>query len=316
MIDRTRSSASRGSLDDLAAFAAVARALSFTRAAAELRLSTSALSHTIKGLEARLGLRLLQRNSRSVSVTAAGEQLLRSLGPALSEIDSAIEQLGRERDLVSGSVRLTATRHAFETVIRPVLVGFLEAHPQVQVELVVDYQLRDIIAERLDAGIRIGEKLQKDMIAVGVGPELRMAVVASPAYLAVHPAPQTPQDLTLHRCINQRMLASGQTYDWEFERNGRALDIKVAGPLIYNEPELMVEAALDGLGVRVHHRGPCRQIPGHRQPGEAPRGLDTAVPGIFSLLPVPEADAPGSRGVDRRPASQATRPAPISFLSG
>jgi DNA-binding transcriptional LysR family regulator len=240
---------SRGSLDDLAAFAAVARALSFTRAAAELRLSTSALSHTIKGLEAHLGLRLLQRNSRSVSVTAAGERLLRTLGPALSEIDGALDQLDRERDLVSGSVRLTATRHAFETVIRPVLPRFLADHPQAQVEVLIDYQLRDIIAERLDAGIRIGEKLEKDMIAVGVGPDLRMAVVASPAYLAAHPAPQTPQDLTLHRCVNQRMLASGQTYDWEFEQDGRALDIKVTGPLTYNEPEPMLEAALDGLGL-------------------------------------------------------------------
>jgi DNA-binding transcriptional LysR family regulator len=181
---------SRGSLDDPAAFAAVARALSFTRAAAELRLSTSALSHTIKGLETRLGLRLLQRNSRSVSVTAAGERLLRTLGPARSEIDSAIEQLGRERDLVSGSVRLTATRHAFETVIRPVLAGFLASHPQAQVEVLIDYQLRNIIAERLDAGIRIGEKLEKDMISVGVGPQLRMAVVASPGYLAAHPEDQ------------------------------------------------------------------------------------------------------------------------------
>jgi DNA-binding transcriptional LysR family regulator len=240
---------SRGSLDDLAAFAAVARARSFTRAAAELRLSTSALSHTIKGLEARLGHRLLQRNSRSVSVTAAGERLLRTLEPALSEIGTALAELDRERDLVSGSVRLTATRHAFETVIRPVLPAFLESHPRAHVEILIDYQLRDIIAERIDAGIRIGEKLEKDMLAVSVGPDLRMAVLASPSYLAIHPAPLTPHDLTRHRCVNQRMLASGQTYDWEFEQDGRTLDIKVTGPLTYNEPELMLEAALDGLGL-------------------------------------------------------------------
>ena len=240
---------SRASLDDLAAFAAVARALSFTRAAAELRLSTSELSHTIKGLEARLGVRLLQRNSRSVSVTAAGERLLQTLGPALSEIGGALEALDRERDLISGTVRLTMTRHAFETIIRPVLPGFLESHPQAQVEVLIDYQLRDIIAERLDAGIRLGEKLENDMIALAVGPALRMVVVAAPAYLAIYPAPRTPQELIRHRCINYRMMASGQTYDWEFERDGRALQIKLVGPLTFNEPELMREAALDGLGV-------------------------------------------------------------------
>jgi DNA-binding transcriptional LysR family regulator len=246
---RGESVRSKASLDDLAAFAAVARACSFTQAAAELRLSTSALSHTVKGLEARLGVRLLQRNSRSVSVTIAGERLLQTLAPALSEIESALGQLDQERDVVSGLVRLTATRHAFETVIRPVLPRFLADHPQAQVEVVIDYQLRDIIEEKLDAGIRIGEKLEKDMIAVRVGSDMRMAVVASPGYLANHPAPQTPQDLTAHRCINQRMLASGQTYDWEFEREGRELAIKVTGPLTYNEPGVMLEAALDGLGV-------------------------------------------------------------------
>jgi DNA-binding transcriptional LysR family regulator len=240
---------SRGNLDDLAAFAAVARARSFTRAAAELRLSTSALSHTIKELEARLGVRLLQRNSRSVSVTTAGERLLRTLEPALAEIGGALDELGRERGLVSGVVRLTATRHAFETVVRPVLPGFLASHPQASVEVLIDYQLRDIVAERFDAGIRLGEKLEQDMIAVSVGPDLRMAVVASPAYLAEHPAPQAPQDLMQHRCVNYRMMASGQILDWEFEQEGRALDIKVSGPLTYNEPELMLEAALDGLGV-------------------------------------------------------------------
>ncbi len=239
----------RSSLDDLAAFAAVARARSFTRAAAELRLSTSALSHTIKQLEARLGVRLLQRNSRSVSVTSAGERLLQTLEPALTEIDGALDELGRARDLVSGTVRLTATRHAFETVVRPMLPGFLASHPQAGVEVLIDYQFRDIIAERLDAGIRIGEKLEQDMIAVGVGPELRMAVVASPGYLADHPAPRTPHDLMRHSCVNYRMMASGQILDWEFVQAGRAFAIKVTGPLTFNEPELMLESALDGLGV-------------------------------------------------------------------
>jgi DNA-binding transcriptional LysR family regulator len=239
----------RGNLDDLAAFAVVARERSFTRAAAELGLSTSALSHAIKGLEARLGVRLLQRNSRSVAATEAGEQLLLTLGPALADIGGALDELGRRRDVASGSVRVTATRHAFETVIRPVLPAFCAGHPEATVEVLIDYEFRGIIAERLDAGIRLGEKVEKDMIAVGVGPELRMVVVASPAYLARYPAPRTPQDLMRHRCINYRMMASGHLYAWEFERDGRALEVKVGGPLTFNEPEFMLGAAQDGLGV-------------------------------------------------------------------
>ncbi len=237
------------SLDNLAAFAAVARARSFTRAAAELRVSTSALSHTIKGLEAALGVRLLQRNSRSVSVTAAGERLLQTLQPALSEIDVALEALLRERDVVSGTVRLTATRHAYETVVRPVLPQLLVDHPHAAVEVLIDYQLRDIVADRFDAGIRIGEKLEKDMIALPVGPDLRMAVVASPGYLAQYGTLRTPQDLSAHRCVNYHMMTIGQTYDWEFEQDQRQFDIQVTGPLTFNEPELMLEAALDGLGI-------------------------------------------------------------------
>ena len=239
----------RGSLDHLAAFAVVARQRSFTRAAAELRLSTSALSHLIKSLEARLGIRLLQRNSRSVSVTAAGDQLLHTLQPALSDINGALDELGRDRETVSGTVRLTATRHAFETVIRPVLPAFCTSHPQAIVEVLIDYQFRDIIAERLDAGIRLGEKLEADMIALSVGSALRMAVVASPAYLQRSAAPRTPQDLMQHRCINYRMATTGQMLAWEFEQSGRTLDIKVNGPLTFNEPELMLGATLDGLGI-------------------------------------------------------------------
>ncbi len=236
-------------LDDLADFAAVARARSFTRAAAGLRVSTSALSHTIKQLEARLGVRLLQRTSRSVSVTAAGERLLQTLEPALADIGGALDELGRQRDLVSGTVRVTATRHAFETIIRPVLPEFLASHPNAGVEVLIDYQFRDIVAERFDAGIRLGEKLQQDMIAVAVGPDLRMAVVASPDYLARHPAPGTPQELMRHACVNWRMMASGQILNWQFERDGRALELKVTGALTFNEPELGLEAAIDGLGV-------------------------------------------------------------------
>ena len=239
----------RGKLDDLAAFAAVARARSFTRAAAELRVSTSALSHTVKQLEHRLGTRLLQRNSRSVAVTDAGERLLQAIEPALAQIGAGLEALGRERDAVSGTVRLTATRHAYETVVRPALPRFLADHPRARVEVLIDYRFRDIVAERLDAGIRLGEKLEADMIAVGVGPPLRMAVVASPEYLARHPAPGTPQDLMRHACVNFRLTGSGQLLDWEFEQAGHALTVKVDGPVAFNEPDLMLEAAIDGVGV-------------------------------------------------------------------
>ena len=239
----------RGDLDDLAAFAVVARERSFTRAARELRVSTSALSALVKALEARLGVRLLNRTSRSVSVTAAGERLLERLGPALSDIEEALVDLGRHRGTVSGTVRITATRHAFETIVRPVLAGFCARHPAATVEVLIDYGLRDIVADRLDAGIRLGQKVERDMIAVVLGPDLSMAVVASPAYLALHPAPATPADLTRHRCINYRMMASGSLYAWEFERDGRAHDVKVEGPLTFNEPALMIGAALDGLGI-------------------------------------------------------------------
>lgn len=239
----------RGTLDDLAIFAEVARQRSFTRAAAELRLSTSALSQAVKGLEARLGLRLLQRTSRSVSLTTAGEELLGTLAPALEDIGTALTNLGRKRDAAAGTVRITTVRHAFETVIRPVLPGLSATNPDLIIEVLIDYGLRDIVAERLDAGIRLGEMIEKDMIAARVGPDLRMAVTASPAYLAQRPAPQTPHDLYQHRCINYRLISSGAIYAWEFKKNGRALNVKVDGLLTFNEPELMLEAALDGLGI-------------------------------------------------------------------
>lgn len=239
----------RGDLDDLAAFSVVARDRSFTRAANELRLSTSALSHRIKKLETRLGVRLLQRNSRSVAATAAGERLLQRLQPALGEIGGALDDLGRQREDASGTVRITARRHAFETVIHPVLPEFCERHPRATVEVLIEYGLRDIVADRFDAGIRFGEKVEKDMIAIEVGPELRMAAVASTGYLARHPGPETPAELTGHRCINYRMTTSGRLYSWEFARDGRELEVKVDGPLTFNDPALMLEAALDGLGI-------------------------------------------------------------------
>ncbi|WP_320109185.1 LysR family transcriptional regulator [Mangrovibrevibacter kandeliae] len=237
------------SLDDLAAFALVARSGSFTRAAAALGTSTSNLSHTIRRLEGRLGHRLLQRNSRSVAPTEAGATLLATLDPTLERIDAALMALDQARDQVSGTLRLTATRQAYEAVVRPVLADFAAAHPEAIVEVLIDYAYRDIIADRLDAGIRLGEKIERDMIALRVGPDLRMAVVASPGYLAQAAPIEHPRDLTRQRCINYRMISADTIYAWEFERDGQALEVRVTGPLTFNEPELMLQAALDGFGV-------------------------------------------------------------------
>jgi len=250
----------RGSLDDLAAFAVVARVRSFTRGAAELGTSTSNLSHTIRRLEARLGYRLLQRNSRSVAATEAGEDLLATLGPALETIAGALDTLEQGRGGVSGTLRLTMTRQAYDAVVQPVLARFTRAHPQAIVEVLIDYAYRDIVADRFDAGIRLGEKLEQDMIALKDGPDLRMAVVATPAYLAGSGPVGHPSDLTRHRCINYRMVSTGVLYAWEFEREGQVLEVRTPGPLTFNEPELMLQAALDGLGVGYlldHEVAPC-----------------------------------------------------------
>ena len=239
----------KASLDDMVAFAVVAREQNFTRGAQALGMSTSNLSHTIRRLEARLGHRLLHRNSRSVSVTEAGNTLLEALKPALDGIYDALDALERGRDQVSGTLRLTTTRQAFEAVVRPILPAFGQAFPNATIEVLIDYAFRDIVAEQFDAGIRLGEKLEKDMIGLKVGPELCMAVVASPDYLAQHSSIDHPADLTDHKCINYRMVSAGSIYAWEFERDGQTLEVQVAGPLTFNEPELMLQAALDGLGV-------------------------------------------------------------------
>lgn len=238
------------SFDDLAAFATVARLGSYTGAAAALGTSKSNLSHTIRRLEASLGYRLLQRTSRSVAPTEAGETLLSTLAPALETIGSVLDDLDRDHDQVTGTLGITATRQAYDAVIRPVLAAFLSDHPNAVVEVLIDYAYRDIVADRLDAGIRLGEKLEQDMIALRVGPDLRMAVVAAPSYLRENRSPlRHPRDLMAHRCINYRMVGAGTIYAWEFEQDGRAIDVQVSGPLTFNEPELMLAAALDGLGV-------------------------------------------------------------------
>jgi DNA-binding transcriptional LysR family regulator len=240
---------SQGVLDDLSAFAAVARTRSFSRAATELNVSNTMLSYTIKRLEARLGYPLLRRTSRSVAPTAEGEKLLLTLEPALGAIDSALSELSQNLDRISGTLRITATRQSYEAVIRPILTDFCATYPAATVEVIIDYAFVDLVSERFDAGIRLGEKLQQDMVAMPVGPTLRMAVVTSPEYLSRYGAPDTPEDLQHQRCINYRMETAGNIYSWEFEKDGRVLKVGLSGPLTFNEPDLMLQAAIDGLGI-------------------------------------------------------------------
>lgn len=239
----------REDLGGLAAFVAVAEEASFTRAAARMGTSQSALSQTVKRLEARLGVRLLTRTTRSVAVTEAGEQLLASLRFAFDEIETQLVALGELRDRPAGTIRITAGQHAADTVLFPVIAELLPDYPDVNVEVSVDTGFRDIVADRFDAGVRLGEQVEKDMIAVRIGPDLRMALVAAPAYFEQRPAPRTPHDLTGHNCINLRFPTLGGLYTWEFEKDGRELNVRVEGQLIFNETRLIVRAACAGLGL-------------------------------------------------------------------
>lgn len=239
----------RQSINDLAAFIAVAREQSFTKAAARLGVSQSALSHTITGLEKRLGLRLLNRNTRSVSPTPAGARLLDTAGPRMDEIESELAALSEFRDKPAGTIRITAGEHAAEAVLWPALARLLPDYPDIHAEVIVDYGLTDIVAERYDAGVRLGEQLAKDMIAVRIAPDMRMAAVGSPAYFATRQKPQTPHDLTGHSCINMRLPTYGGIYVWEFEKDGRELRVRVEGRLVFNNIALRVNAAVEGLGL-------------------------------------------------------------------
>jgi len=239
----------RENYNDLQAFLCVARERSFTRAAARLGVSQSALSHTIRGLEARLGLRLLTRTTRSVSPTEAGERLLQTLAPNFENIDAALTSLGELRDKPSGTLRITTSDHAARTLLWPALLRFLPAYPDVHVEVVSDSTLTDIVAERFDAGIRLGEQVAKDMIAAPIGPSMRLIVVGAPGYLRSRPRIETPRDLTGHDCINLRFLTHGGLYAWEFEREGHALNVRVEGRLIFNNIDRIVDAALAGFGL-------------------------------------------------------------------
>jgi len=239
----------REDLVDLNAFVVVAEERSFTRAAAKLGTSQSALSFTIRRLEERLGIRLLTRTTRSVSPTQAGERLLSTLGPALDKIDAELAALTELREKPAGNIRISTAEHAAETVLWPKLAAFSAKYRDIKVELALDYGLTDIVAERYDAGVRIGEQVAKDMIAVPIGPDLRMAVVGSPSYFANRPRPRHPRDLVAHDCINLRLPTYGGLFAWEFEKRGRELKVRVEGPLVFNNMALRLEAALAGLGL-------------------------------------------------------------------
>lgn len=236
-------------LNDLAAFVGVAREGSFTRAAAQLGVSQSALSHTIRGLEAKLGIRLLTRTTRSVSPTEAGQRLLETLAPRLDEIQAEVAALSEVRDKPAGTVRISAAEHVADTVLWPKLSTFLPDYPDIHVEVTVEYGMIDIVANRYDAGVRLGDQVAKDMIAVRIAPDLRMAVVGTPGYFKEHPAPATPHELTAHNCINLRLATHGGLYAWEFEKDGQKLNVRVAGQLTYNSSRPMLRAALAGFGL-------------------------------------------------------------------
>ncbi len=239
----------RDELGDLAAFLAVAEARSFTRAAAKLGTSQSALSHTIKRLESGLGLRLLTRTTRSVAATEAGERLIETLRPALDDIDQRLAALTALREKPAGTVRINTSEHAAETVLWPKLARFLPDYPDIHVELTIEHGFTDIVAGRYDAGVRLGEQVARDMIAVPIGPQMRMAVVGAPGYFTGRKKPRVPQDLAEHTCINLRFTTSGGLYAWEFEKDGRELKVRVEGQVVFNNSGLCLKAALDGFGL-------------------------------------------------------------------
>jgi len=239
----------RQNANDLLAFLAVARERSFTKAAAKLGVSQSALSHTIRGLEARLGLRLLTRTTRSVSPTEAGERLMNKVGPHFEEIEIELAGLSDLRDTPAGSIRISATDYSLDFIIRPRLNQFLPQYPDISVEVCCDYSFVDIAAHGFDAGVRLGEDVADGMIATRIGPDMRMAVVGSPGYFASRPRPETPRDLTDHRCNNLRLPTNGGLYAWEFSKNGESIKARVTGQVTYNGVYPLRQAALDGYGL-------------------------------------------------------------------
>jgi DNA-binding transcriptional LysR family regulator len=239
----------RGNLDQLVYFVAIARARSFTSAAAKLGVSQSALSHTIRELEERLGVRLLTRTTRSVSPTEAGERLLRNIAPRFDEIEAELASVRELREKPAGTIRITATEFSIDTILLPKLTPLLRKYPDVKVEMAVDYGLTDIVAQHYDAGVRSGEQVAKDMIAVRIGPDIRMAVVGSPSYFKTRPEPKRPQDLIGHNCINLRLPTHSSVYAWEFEKGSRELRVRVEGQLTFNATAQLLNAALEGCGL-------------------------------------------------------------------
>ena len=239
----------RTDLNDITAFLAIAREGSFTRAAARLGVSPSALSQTIRNLEARMGLRLLTRTTRSIAPTEAGERLIQTVGPRLEEVEAELAALTALRDKPAGTVRISAGEHPADLILWPAIQKLLPQYPDITVEIIIDNGLTDIVAERLDAGVRLGEQVAKDMVAVRIGPDLRMAVVGARDYFAGRKRPRTPQDLTEHSCINLRLPTAGGLYAWEFEKGDRELRVRVEGQLVFNTATLAVKAALAGAGL-------------------------------------------------------------------
>jgi DNA-binding transcriptional LysR family regulator len=239
----------RSPIDDMMAFLEVAREQSFTRAAAKLGVTPSALSHSMRGLEERLGLRLLSRTTRSVSLTDAGERLSRSVGPHFAQIEAEIAALSELRDRPAGTIRISCGDSVIDEIFRPVLLTFLREYPDISVELAIDNGFVDIVEQRFDAGVRLGEALSKDMIAVRIGPDWRFSVVGSSEYFAKRPPPVTPHDLTAHNCINLRLTTGRGLYAWEFEKEGRKLDVRVEGQLVFNSVLPIRDAAIDGHGL-------------------------------------------------------------------
>ena len=239
----------RGNLNDLIAFFAVAQERSFTNAAAKLGVSQSALSHTLRELEARLGVRLLTRTTRSVAPTEAGERLLRTVGPRFAEIEVELAAIRDLREKPAGTIRMTATEYATDAILLPKLAKLLPAYPDIKVEITIDYGLTDIVAQRYDAGVRSGEQVAKDMIAVRIGPDMRMAVVGAPTYFKARGEPKKPQDLIDHNCIGLRLPTHGGLYAWEFEKSGRDLRVRIDGQLTCNTTAQMLSGALAGLGL-------------------------------------------------------------------
>lgn len=275
----------RRNLNDLLAFVTIAREGSFTRAAAQLGVTQSALSQTMRTLEDRLAIRLLTRTTRSVSPTEAGERLLNAIGPRLDDIETELDALTALRDKPAGIVRITCGDLVLRTILLPKLTPLLREYPDIGIEFDINYGFRDIVADRFDAGVRLGESIDQDMIAMPIGPPLRMAAVASPEYLASREAPAEPRDLVTHRCINLRLPTYGGLYVWEFERRGRPLNVHVEGPLIFNTSPPIVEAALAGMGIAFL---PEDEVSSHLEQGRLLRLLEDwcpPFPGYYLYYP-------------------------------